>query len=154
MDKPFLIFTDALMRQHSVAKQSAFFREVIDQRYGTIFMPEELDGSDSFVDTLIVQLSCPVFINTQSVLAKGKISLSLLEQEVQHRRIQIKKAIVIGGNEAEFVSFEAEGFSFIIVGQDPPAGESVNHYVKDLSDVLPKVAELLKYGVEEIKEPA
>ncbi|MFA5155476.1 MAG: hypothetical protein WC453_03500 [Patescibacteria group bacterium] len=135
MSTLFLIFTDRLIKRFSLKDQHMFFREVIAARYGTIFMPDEGEDPLRNMDSIIIQLSLPVYIkryqgelppdpvyvNADSAKYQGKLSLDALEQQIKFREVKIEKAVVLGTDESEFQDFD-ESFDFIIVNPDRDPG--------------------------------
>lgn len=123
----FFIFANNVM-WNAFKEHGGEFREfckvIGDECFGTFFMPEDRDQFCKTTGSAIIQLYFPGIIRYADVNGK-RISASFIEEAINLRKVQVKKALVIAMAEDDFKDFDYhdDKFTFVILDRNRVTGD-------------------------------
>jgi len=106
-----------------------FCKVIGDECFGTFFMPENRDEFCKKTGSAIIQLYFPGIIRYADVNGK-KISSGFIEEVINLRKVNVKKAVVIAMAEDDFKDFDCrdDKFTFVLLDRNRVTGEYSGTY--------------------------
>lgn len=131
--KKFFVFANGVIWKRFKKNTEEFrqFCKFIGQEcFGTLFMPDDREGSCKKTVSAIIQLYYPGVIRYADIDGK-KISAAFIEGVVNLRKVRVNRAIVIASAEKDFVDFDCQDkkLSFVILDEKREVGKYVCNYV-------------------------
>jgi hypothetical protein len=142
----FLVFTDdflnhQLQDENRKEKLWNFFKEIANDKFGCIFLPEDLNEFVHKMGATMIELSYPTILNIDNIgdlmSNNGKISLSSLNDFIKLRKVGVEKGIVFASSGQALAPFD-KGFDLFLVDENKTPGHNGQYQtVNNLADILP-----------------